>query len=70
MADYFYKARTDAGEQVSGVIEAESEAAAVRALDEESPWLAQRRVEQRLVPRDVHVVVGQEVAVHGGKVGG
>src|SRR5687768_11241503 len=36
MAEFQYTARTDAGQRINGVIEAENEAAVLRALDEKN----------------------------------
>lgn len=69
MADFQYQAKTTAGEMVSGVIQADSEAAALRVLAERhlfplqlsDPVAATRRkpVRQRIRTRDIGILYGQ-----------
>jgi len=66
MATYEYQARTGAGERVSGLVQADSETAAIRALDERELYPVrvglQRRARQtggRIRLRDIGVMYGQ-----------
>ena len=65
MATYRYLARTVGGEEVTGLLDGESEQAVVRALGEKRLFpvrvgpQTRRRVRQRIRPRHVGVVYGQ-----------
>jgi len=66
MATYQYQARTVSGEQVAGIVQADNETAAIRALDERklypirvSEQRASRKATGKIRLRDVGVMYGQ-----------
>jgi general secretion pathway protein F/type IV pilus assembly protein PilC len=66
MATFEYQARTASGERIAGVVQADNESAALRALDERQLYpirvnehRASRRVGRRIRLRDVGMVYGQ-----------